>query len=110
MTSFTRVGIDPFQGREQANPRPALILSIDAFNASSAELVTVLPMTSKPRPNNPFRVAVLPPEGGVNVPSFIISEQVRTISTARLIQRLGRVKDVTLARAANHVRMLLGLI
>jgi mRNA-degrading endonuclease toxin of MazEF toxin-antitoxin module len=43
------VELDPVEGHEQAGRRPALVLSVDAFNASPAELVTVLPITSKVR-------------------------------------------------------------
>lgn len=39
--------LDPTVGREQAGTRPALIVSDDLFNQSHAELVVVLPITSK---------------------------------------------------------------
>ena len=86
-----------------------LILSIDSFNATRAELVTMLPITSVARPANPFRIGVAPPEGGLVVDSYIIGEQVRTITTRRLVRRLGAVSPATLARVAGVVRMLLGL-
>src|SRR5271156_4912584 len=54
---------DPIEGREQAGVRPALVLSVDSFNASRADLVAVLPITSKPRPGTPFRIEVQSPEG-----------------------------------------------
>jgi mRNA-degrading endonuclease toxin of MazEF toxin-antitoxin module len=49
--------------------RPALVLSADAFNVSAAELVTVLPITSKARAVR-TRVEIDPPEGGLAVRSY----------------------------------------
>jgi mRNA interferase MazF len=100
---------DPVEGREQAGRRPALVLSVDAFNASRADFVTVLPLTSRARPNNPFRVEVRPPEGGVTLPSYVIGEQARTISTRRLVRPLGSVSRATMAKVADVVRVVLGL-
>ena len=51
---------DPVEGHEQAGRRPALVLSADEFNASRAELVTVLPLTSKYRPHIPSRACARP--------------------------------------------------
>jgi len=35
---------DPTEGREQADSRPALVISADAFNQGPADLVVVLPV------------------------------------------------------------------
>jgi mRNA interferase MazF len=102
------VGLDPTQGQEQAALRPALVLSVDLFNASPAMLVTVLPITSKARPLR-TRVEVLPPEGGLAVASYVIGEQTRTISTRRLVKPLGSVSRATMAKVTDVVRILLGL-
>lgn len=101
--------LDPVAGHEQAGRRPALVVSVDSFNASRADLVTVLPMTSRARPNNPFRIEVRPPEGGVTTASYVIGEQVRTLSKRRLAKRVGRVSPETMAKVGDIVRMLLGL-
>jgi mRNA interferase MazF len=101
--------LDPTEGHEQAGRRPALVLSVDSFNASRAELVTMLALTSKPRPNNPFRIEVRPPHGGLKAVSYVIAEQTRTISTGRLVRRLGAVPDATMAQVSDVVRLLLGL-
>jgi len=69
------VDSNPIAGHEQGGRRPALVLSVDAFNASRADLVTVLPITSRARALR-SRVAVQPPEGGLSSPSYIIAEQV----------------------------------
>lgn len=102
------VDLDPVEGREQAGRRPALVLSDDTFNASPAELVTVLPITSKARRIR-TRVQLEPPDGGLNVMSFVICEQVRTISTRRLGRCLGSVAPSTMFRVEQIVRVMLGL-
>ncbi len=100
---------DPIEGREQAGVRPALVLSVDSFNASRADLAAVLPITSRPRPGNPFRIEVHSPEGGLTVASYVIGEQLRTISTGRLLKRLGSVSGATMIKVADVVRVILGL-
>lgn len=103
------VQLDPTVGREQAGKRPALILSVDEFNASGADLVVVLPITSRAR-RLPSRVRVVPPDGGLSVESWIICEQPRTISKKRLLSRLGRLAPVTLHAVSDIVCMLLGFV
>ena len=100
--------LNPTQGREQAGHRPVLILSDNRFNTSGAELVIVLPVTSRPR-TYPSRVAIVPPDGGVKTASYIICEQIRTISVARLGKRIGAVNPKTMAGVESVVRMLLGI-
>jgi mRNA interferase MazF len=102
------VAFDPTQGHEQAGVRPALVITVDTFNASPAGLVTVLPITSKPRAVR-TRIEIRPPEGGLTLPSFVIGEQTRTISTQRLVKPLGMVSPATMARVESVVRVLLGL-
>jgi mRNA interferase MazF len=102
------VDFDPVEGREQAGRRPALVLSVDAFNASHAEIVTVLPITSKARALR-TRIEVVPPEGGLSVVSWVIGEQTRTVSIGRLRKRLGLVSTRTMAAVSDVVRLLLGL-
>ncbi len=102
------VNLDPTKGREQAGRRPALILSVDPFNHGPADLIVVLPITSKAK-GIPFHVSVRPPEGGVKQESFIKCEDVRSISKERLLQRLGAVTLKTMAQVEDRVKILLGL-
>ncbi len=102
------VNLDPTKGREQAGRRPALILSVDQFNHGPAELVIVIPITSKAK-GIPFHVSVNPPEGGLSQLSFIKCEDLRSISKERLIQRLGVVIDQTMDEVEDRLRILLGL-
>jgi mRNA interferase MazF len=100
--------LNPVQGHEQAGRRPVLIVSENRFNASAAELVTVLPITSTKRPH-PTRVELRPPEGGVKAASYVICEQLRTISRTRLAKAVGTVTPATMQEVERIVRFLLGL-
>lgn len=103
-----RASFDPTIGREQAGTRPALIVSDDLFNQSHAELVVVLPITPKGKGIR-SHVEVEPPEGGLNVTSYIKCEDVRSISIHRLRQRLGAVSTDTLDQVEMRLSIILAL-
>lgn len=86
------INLDPTTGREQAGSRPALVVSVDTFNHGPAELIVVLPITSKSKSIS-FHVQVLPPEGGLSTQSFIKCEDMRSVSKKRLIRKLGKVSS-----------------
>jgi mRNA interferase MazF len=102
------VVLDPTRGREQAGRRPALVLSADVLNTSAAGIVSILPITSRDRGIR-SHVAMQPPEGGLAVPSWVLCEQVRTISRERLLGRIGAVTPRTLDAVSDRVRVLLDL-
>ena len=102
------VDLNPTRGHEQAGRRPALIFSVDAFNAGPADLVFVFPVTSRIRPI-PTQVVVRPPEGGVKVECAILCDALRSVSKQRLFAKWGRVGSVTLNEVEDRVRILLGL-
>ena len=98
---------DPIIGREQAGFRPALVLSVDLFNAGPAELVVAIPITRTQRKIR-WHVPVQPPEGGLAAESFIQCENVRSVSKRRLKRRRGRVSAETMEQVEDRVRILLG--
>jgi mRNA interferase MazF len=102
------VGLDPTKGREQAGMRPALVVSVDIFNHGAAELVVAIPITSKAK-GIPLHVEVTPPEGGLTMTSFVKCEDLRSISTSRLVRRLGKVSPQTIDNVEDRLRILLGL-
>jgi mRNA interferase MazF len=103
-----RADLEPIRGHEQGKARPVLIVSNDVINRSPAEMVTVLPITTRERPLRSF-LRVQPPEGGLKQISFVICDQVRTISKERLERRYGMVSPATLAEAKERLRFLLDL-
>jgi mRNA interferase MazF len=102
------VDLSPVVGQEQGGVRPALIISEDGFNRSQAELVTIAPITTTSR-RLIAHVCVDPPEGGLAKPSFIMTDQVRTISKLRLGQRLGVISPKTRAEVEVRLRIPLAL-
>ena len=102
------VDLDPTKGHEQAGRRPCLVISVDIFNQGPADLVVVLPITTKAK-GIPFHVAVDPPEGGLTMRSFIKCEDVRSVATQRLSRSTGAVSSQTMAAVEIRLRNLLGL-
>jgi mRNA interferase MazF len=96
------------RGHEQTGTRPVVVVSVDTFNHGPAELVVVVPMTTTSR-HVPLHVLIEPPEGGVRQRSFIKCEDVRSISTQRLIDYWGTVTPSTLQTIQHRLRLLLGL-
>jgi mRNA interferase MazF len=102
------VNLNPTLGHEQAGIRPALIVSADAMNRSPAELVIVCPISGTDR-GIPAHHRVEPPEGGLDRPSVVMADQVRTISKARLVRRRGSVGAGSLRAIDDRLRLVLDL-
>jgi mRNA interferase MazF len=90
-------------GHEQAHVRPLLVVSGDRFSAT--ELVTVLPITTARRPY-PTRVEL---DGILDEVCYVQVEQIRTISTNRLINYLAEVGPVDMAHVEDVLTLLLEL-
>ena len=99
---------DPTKGREQAGVRPCLIVSVDPFNHGPLDLVIAVPITSTQR-GWPTHVEIKPSDGGLKTRSFIKCEDVRSMSSGRLIKRMGEVSQPTLAAVADRLRIVMGL-
>jgi mRNA interferase MazF len=97
---------EPIRGREQAKPRPFLVVSVDSLNRSPLELVLAVPLTTSDF-GNALHVPVDPPEGGVRHPSFVMPEQLRAMSRDRFGKRLGSVRNKTLLDVLKRCRLLL---
>lgn len=102
------VDLNPTTGREQAGKRPALVVSVDELNQSRAELVIVLPITSREKRIR-SHVELKKGEGGLAFRSFIKCEDVRSISIRRLGRRLGTIPTSALEVVEDRLRILLGL-
>lgn len=102
------VDLDPTRGHEQAGRRPCVVISVDPFNQGPADLVVVLPLTTRAK-GIPFHVAVVPPEGGLKERSFVKCEDVRSVAKERFARWWGRVSAETLAAVEDRLRILLGL-
>ncbi len=102
------VNLNPVKGHEQAGTRPALVISDDRFNHGPADMVVVLPITKVDK-GIPLHIEVHPPEGGLDITSYVMCDQVRAVSNARLIERWGRVSGRTVALVEDGLRIVLNL-
>lgn len=102
------IDLNPVRGREQGGRRPALIVSVDAFNRSAADLVMVLPLTSREK-NVRTHVPIDPLESGLTRPSWIKCEDLRSVSRQRLGRRIGSCAPPTLSNVEDRLRILLAL-
>lgn len=100
--------LNPTKGREQAGSRPCLVVSTDRFNAGPADLVVVLPITSR-RKGIPLHIPIASAEAGLRVDSYIKCEDIRSISKSRLSRRLGAVSAATMRQVETRLEMLLEL-
>lgn len=99
----------PTRGHEQAGRRPALIVSVDRFNRGQARLLMVMPLTTRARAIR-THVEVDPPDGGVRARSFVMCENLRSVSTDRLVEGpWGLVSAAVLAAVETNLSLLLGL-
>ena len=102
------IDFDPTIGRQQAGTRPALVISVDKFNHGPADLIVVLPVTSKDK-KQPMHVPVIPPEGGLSALSFVKCDDIRSVSKQRLKRFWGAVSAQTMAETERRLKILLNL-
>ncbi len=95
-------------GHEQGDKRPALILSLDGFNASS-KLVIVALIGSSPinqtRPHSRQIQSVQMP----NQPSWVLTDHVRTLSEKRMEDLIGKMSEPELISVIRDIfRLVVG--
>lgn len=95
-------------GHEQGYRRPAVVVSADQLNRSRAELAVVVPVTTTRR-RLPSHIEIEPGDSGLSHTSYAKAEDVKSVSTQRLVRRLGAVSSDQLNRAEHALRLLLGL-
>ncbi len=88
-------------GREQSGRRPVIIVSSFDHLELVDQLVTVVPCTKRNRewPNHELITGVL----GLPLPTYAMTEQIRTIDRIRLLRDLGTVDDDSLSRVTRWI-------
>ena len=97
---------DPTRGREQAKPRPFVIVSVDQLNQTSLDLSLAVPLT-RTNFGNALHLPIPASEGGLKEDGFAMPEQLRAISHQRLSRRLGNLRPKTLEVLLERCRVLL---
>ncbi len=100
------VNLNPIIGHEQSGTRPALVISDDMFNHSLSEMVIIVPITSKYK-GIPTHVELK--SDYLNQKSYIKTEDIRSISTRRLVKKIGSADEDTLNQVEQRIIFLLGL-
>ncbi len=103
------VDLNPVRGHEQAGYRPGLIISVDLFNHGPAELVVILPITSKNK-RIPFHIPLEPEDSGLDTKSYIKCEDIRSLSKDRLTENIGSAPPKVIALVEDRLRILMGLL
>jgi mRNA interferase MazF len=84
----------PVRGREQSGHRPVLVVASTGYLDAVTTLVICVPVTSVDR-GWPSHVLLTGPTG-LEVPSWAMTEQVRTLSRGRLTRTAGAVDAAAL--------------
>ena len=83
--------LEPTRGREQSGHRPVLVIASDGYLDAVTTLVIALPITGVDR-GWPNHVRVDGPSG-LDRPSWVMTEQPRTLARERLTRVSGRVDE-----------------
>jgi mRNA interferase MazF len=105
------VSFDPTVGHEIRKTRPALIVQNDIGNQYSP-LTIVAAITSKvSQVLYPVEVVIQPSRtSGLDTPSAIRLDQIRSVDKQRLIKRLGAVEPSLMKRVDAAIQISLGLV
>lgn len=105
--------LDPAVGSEQGKVRPVIIVSNNAANDSANRrgkgVITVVPITSNVRAVYPFQVLLPQEESGLPTHSKAQAEQVRSISTDRLVRQIATLPTELMRGVDDALRLHLAL-
>jgi len=98
--------LDPTRGREQAGWRPILVLSQDVFNERSGTVIAVALTSQEPSVGYPLALEVR----SIPLPkrSWVKIGQIRTLSTERLGDLIGRLSPEELQSVLEGLNEIIG--
>jgi len=98
--------LNPVRGHDQAGRRPVVILSEDVFNERSGTVIAVAVTSRQPTAGFPLTLEIQ----STKLPkrSWVKMSQIRTLSTARLGRRLGRLAPDELKMVIDGLNEILG--
>jgi len=104
------VNFDPTVGAEIKKIRPALILQNDIANRHSPITIVAVITSQFTEPLYPTEVLIRVPEGGLQVDSVALLNQIRSIDKQRLVRRLGVLKPSTMQHVGHAFLISVGMI
>ena len=97
------------RGASSGEPRPALVVQADLWNATHASVAVCLITTTQV--DAPlFRLPVLPSEGnGLRAPSQIMVDKLASVPASAIGETVGHVDGLTMRRVDEALRRWIGL-
>jgi len=102
------VRFDPVKGHEQGSDCPCAIASGSPFNTPGRALVAIVPVSSRISQHR-LSVHMIPPEGGMIIPSDALCGQVRTVSLGRPLTHVGMLTPRTMRLVSIRLRIYLDI-
>jgi mRNA interferase MazF len=106
--------LDPTKGSEQSGTRPIVVVSRDSINHNAVGtnrsiVVVAVPVTDRENLGElyPSHVALKKGAGGLTKDSVALCEQVRAVSTDRLVRYMGKLSSTDLAKIEAALRLVL---
>ncbi len=98
--------LDPAVGREQSGKRPVVVLSQDIFNENSGTVIAVALTSKDQKAGFPLTIEIdserLPKRSWVKI------SQIRTLSTIRLGEKIGHLKEEELDLVIEGLNEIIG--
>ena len=88
--------LNPARGHEQSGRRPVIVLSHDVFNERSGTAIAIAVTSQLQKAGFPLNLEIK--TGGLPKRSWAKIGQIRTLSTERMGQRLGKISQEELAQ------------
>jgi len=104
------VDLDPIIGSETGKKRPCLIIQNDVGNQySPVTIIAVITSRKEMSRKYPVDVWVAKGEGGLELPSIIQCDQIRTVDKRRIITNVGRLDQPSMDRVDEALKLSLGI-
>ena len=102
--------LEPYEGSEQAGHRPVVVVSRDSINEHSSVIV-VVPVTDRAHKKTiyPSQMVLTAGDGGLTKESVALGEQIRAISSTRLIRYMGRLSGSGIVAISDALKIVLDL-
>src|SRR5207248_1084353 len=100
----------PTIGHEIQKTRPAVIIQNDISNQHSPITIVAAISSQFRNPPHPREVPIARAKAGLDAPSAVILNQIRSIDRARLLKKIGTLDAVTMLRVDEAIRISLGLV
>lgn len=102
--------LSPVKGSEQGGVRPVLILQNNVGNRYSPTVI-VAPITSQlSKASLPTHVGINSGEGGLDLDSVVLAEQIRTLDKCRLRRRVGALSGGRVEAVERALLIALGMM